>query len=43
MTLKKHEKAIIQAYRLISRNHRQIIWCVLKDGMRQQKLRIFFD
>ena len=43
MTLQKHEKALIRSYRKINRTKKQLVWILIKDGMHQQGLRIFFN
>lgn len=43
MKLERHEQVLIQGYRRIGRKRRQIIWHVLKAGLSQQELRLFFD
>lgn len=43
MTLERHEKALIRSYRKIDRTKKQLVWILIKDGMQQRGLRIFFD
>jgi len=43
MTLRKEERELIKSYRQIGRTHRQLIWRMVKGGMQQRGLRIFFD